>query len=603
MWKKAREFQRTLAQRLLVLRRAPSLFANAWSLAPQLLLASGALRLIAAVVPIGTLWISKEIVDAITSHKLAFHHVLMLVMAEFTLVAVAELIQRAGNYIDTLLSNRFIHALNIRILEHADKLPLASFENPAFQDRLERVRAQANSQLGVVFNVVQTLQTVVGLLVSLGAVLLIMPWFVVIQAVAIVPVVIVEMHFAGVVYRMYRDRTSTRRQMDYLLLLGTSNFSAKEVKLFDVGRHLVDAYRQLADKFFTEDANLSGRRNRTGAVTETLSSAAYYGCYGWLVARTMQGYLSVGSLLFLAGNFQRARGHIESLFSTLSHTVDQITYVTDITEFFDPKSMPQIATNIRPLPKSIQRGFEFRNVSFTYAGATSPSLWNVCMSIYPEEKIALVGENGAGKSTLVKLLMGLYEPTEGEVLLDGVDLREYDPTHLRRMFSIVFQDFVHYDMSLRDNIGFGDVSVASDLQSIEAATVKAGAGAVVDRLPHGYDQMLGRRFENGVDLSGGEWQKVALARASMREAQVLILDEPTAALDARAEHAIFQRFSEFTAGKMAVLISHRMATVRMADRILVLEKGLLTEQGSHQELLRSGGEYATLFRMQASSYH
>jgi ATP-binding cassette, subfamily B, bacterial len=602
MWKKAKEFQKTLVERVSVLRRAPSMLASAWSLAPRLLLTSCALRIVSAVVPIGTLWISKEIVDSIASHKLAFHHVLMLVLAEFTLVGAAELLQRTSNYIDTLLSNRFLHALNIRILEHAEKLPLASFENPAFQDRLERVRAQANSQLGVVFNIVQTLQTVVGLLASLGAVLLLMPWFVAIQALAIVPVVIVEMHFAGVVYRMYRDRTSTRRRLDYLMLLGTSNFSAKEIKVFDIGRHLVEAYRQLSDRFYAEDASLSSRRNRTGAVSETLSSIAYYSCYGWLIFRTMQGYLSIGSLLFLAGNFQRARGHIESLFSTLSHTVDQITYVTDIADFFDANALPQTRPRLRPVPQPIQQGFELRNVSFTYAGAASPCLRNVCMSIHPEEKVALVGENGAGKSTLVKLLLGLYEPTEGTVLLDGVDLREYDPSGVRKMCSIVFQDFVHYDMSLRDNIGFGDICAATNLKNVDLAVLKAGAGSLVNRLPERYDQMLGRRFENGIDLSGGEWQKVALARASMREAQVLVFDEPTSALDARAEQGVFQRFSELTAGKVAVLISHRMATVRMADRILVLEKGFLTEQGSHQELLRTGGEYATLFRMQASSY-
>lgn len=603
MWKRVLDFPQAMKRRLAILRRAPSVIANAWSLAPKLLLESALLRMTGAIVPIGTLWISKEIVDAIATRRRELRQVLMLVLIEFALIVVAEVIQRCGNHVDTLLSNRFLHALNIRILEHADKLPLSSFENPVFQDRLERVRAQANSQLGVVFNLVQALQTIVGLLVSLGAVLLIMPWFVAVQAVAIVPVVLVEMHFANLVYRMYRERTATRRQMDYLLLLGTSNFSAKEVKLFDVGRYLVDTYRQLANKFFVEDADLSLRRNRTGGITQTLSSGAYYGCYAWLIVRTMQGSITIGSLLFLAGNFQRARGYIESLFSTLSHTVDQVTYVNDIAEFFDPHVVPAISAPLRPVPKIIQRGFELRNVSFTYAGAESPSLQNVCVSIRPEETIALVGENGAGKSTFVKLLMGLYEPTDGRVLLDGIDLCDYDPAALRKMFSIVFQDFVRYDMSLRDNIGIGDVREVANLQQIEFAALKADAGPVVNRLPSGYDQMLGRRFDHGMDLSGGEWQKVALARASMREAQVLILDEPTAALDARAEHAIFRRFSELTAGKVAVLISHRLATVRMANRILVLEKGRLTEQGSHQELLRRGGEYATLFEMQAASYH
>jgi ATP-binding cassette subfamily B protein len=600
MWNQVRGRRKAVADQLSVLRRMPHMVSSAWSLAPHLLLGSCILRLVGAIIPIGTLWISKEIVDDISGSRRDLKHLILLVCAEFVLVALTGTLQRCGSHLDTLLSNRFTNSLNIRILEHADKLSLTNFENPVFQDRLERVRGQANVQLGVIFNVLQAAETIAGLFVSLIAVFFIMPWFVAIQALVIVPVVLIEMHFARVVYQMYRGRTSTRRLMDYLLVLSTSNVSVKEVKVFDFGKYLIDMYRKLAEKFLREDTGLSWRRNRIGAVTDMLGSVTYYGCYGWLIFRAFQGAISIGSLLFLAGNFQRARAAIQSLFSMLTRTVDQMTYMSDIAEFFDVP--PQGRLHVRPLPAALNRGFELKNVTFAYAGAASPSLRNVSFRIHPEEKIALVGENGAGKSTVIKLLMGLYEPTEGAVLLDGVDIREYDPADLRRLFSIVFQDFVRYDMSLRDNIGMGDVNAATNPQNVEFATWKAGANSVVDRMPKGYEQMLGRRFEEGVDLSGGEWQKIALARASIRDAQVLILDEPTAALDARAEHAVFRQFADLTAGKTAVLISHRLATVRMADRILVLENGMLTEQGSHQELLREGGEYATLFRMQASSY-
>jgi len=337
MRNRVHKIKRAIVTRLSVLSRMPQMVASAWSLAPRLLFGSCLLRMIGAVVPIGTLWISKEIIDGIATYKRNLHFLFALVVAEFALVAVAEILQRCGNHLETLLSNRFAHSLNARILEHANRLSLASFENPLFQDRLERVRAQANSQLGVIFNVVQTLQTIVGLLASLVAVLLVMPWFVAVQAVVIIPVVVVEMHFAGVVYQMYRSRTSDRRHMDYLLLLGTSGFSAKEVKLFDFGEYLTGMYRSLADRFLVEDASLSFRRNRAGAATTLLSSMTYYGCYAWLIFSAMQGVISIGSLLFLTGNFQRARGYIQSLFSTLTRTIDQMTYLSDIAEFFDPR--------------------------------------------------------------------------------------------------------------------------------------------------------------------------------------------------------------------------------------------------------------------------
>jgi ATP-binding cassette subfamily B protein len=390
--------------------------------------------------------------------------------------------------------------------------------------------------------------------------------------------------------------------MEYLLLLGTATASVKEIKAFCLGEHLVEEYGSIGARFIHQDARLSRTRNIVGGILTTLGSLAYYGGYGYLVWKAGHRWITIGTLIFLSSAFQRTKGQMQGLFSTLSRTLTQAMYLNDVFEFFEMRPRIENHQGKRSVPSSIQRGFEFRNVTFSYAGSSVPALQNVSFTIEPGETLALVGENGAGKTTLVKLLSRLYEPTGGAIYLDGVDLREYDLDSLRLAISMVFQDFVHFEMTAGINIGFGDVASREDEIRLRNAARKGLALPVIDRLPNRFQQVVGKRFEGGVELSGGEWQKLALSRACMRDAQLLVLDEPAAALDPRAEYALFQHFSRLTEGKMAVLISHRFSTVRMADRILVLERGRLREQGTHADLLAKGGEYAILFGMQAAGY-
>jgi ATP-binding cassette subfamily B protein len=333
-----------------------------------------------------------------------------------------------------------------------------------------------------------------------------------------------------------------------------------------------------------------------------VSTGGYYGAYAVVLAQTLTGAVSLGSFTFLTGAFNRSRAYIEKILSGFNDISEQAVFLKDLFEFFAMEPTIAAAPDAIPAPRPIRHGFEFRNVGFAYSGSERMVIQNINFSLHPNEKLALIGLNGAGKTTLTKLLARLYDPTEGQILLDGIDLREYDVEDLRREIGVIFQDYMRYDLLVRENIGFGKVDSLSDQPRVESAAVKSLAKSVIDRLPNGYDQMVGRRFEGGVDLSGGEWQKFALARAYMRDAQLLILDEPTATLDARAEYEVFQRFSELTQERMAILISHRFSTVRMADRILVLAEGSIQEQGTHEQLLSLGGRYAELFELQAAGY-
>jgi ATP-binding cassette subfamily B protein len=595
-----------LRERLRNLRHIPGIVAGVWRANGSLVVISLALRLALAGLPAVVLWVSKLLIDAVvgvqSSPDAPWAHLWKILGLEFTLILVTDALSRLATFTDTILSDKFSLKLNTQLLEHANQLDLETFENPNFQDRLERARTQISAHLEVLTGVAQLVQTVVGLAILCAAVALYAPWLVVLQLLALFPVALTETYFAAVIHRRYRARTALRRTMDYLLNLGTSTSSAKEVKAFGLGRHLISEYSGMGEECRIEVADLSKRRNLVGAVLAVLGSATYYAGYAYLVWTAGHGKISIGTLVFLGGSFQRTKWLMQEMFMTLSRTLDQAMYLGDVFEFF--KMEPRIRN--RPgsavVGKRIKRGFEFRDVSFTYSGSTVPALSQVSFNLNPGETIALVGSNGAGKTTLTKLLARLYEPTEGAILLDGIDLRNYDIESLRRMISIVFQDFVRYEVSAGSNIGFGQIEFKNDPQRLNKAARAGLATSVIDRLPRGYEQLVGRRFDGGVDLSGGEWQKLALSRGCMREAALLILDEPSAALDARNEYALFQHFSRLTRGKMAVLISHRLPTVRMAHKILVMSSGKLIEQGTHDSLMAEGGEYATLFRLQAAAY-
>jgi ATP-binding cassette, subfamily B, bacterial len=577
-----------------------------WDTSPPLTTATIFLRLVSSVIPVAQLWVGKLIIDQVVraiQGRLADPHRIWVYLAyEIALAVLSDLLSRAVNLTDSLLGDKFTNHVSLRLMQHANRLDLVSFEDPVFYDKLERARRQTTARLGMLGIIAGMGQQLITLLSLLAAVVSFSPWFLLLLVGAVIPAFLGETRFAMLAYSMLYRHTPERRELDYLRLLGASNQSAKEVKIFGLGEHLADRSRKLFDKFYEENKALAIKRAVTGSLLNLLPTAGYYGAYVLILIRTMAGAMTVGSLTFVAGAFARSRSLIETLFSSLNNIGEQALYIKDLFDFFETEPSIVSIPNALPAPRPIQSGFEFRDVSFAYPGSERQVLRRVSFHFDAGERIALIGENGAGKTTLVKLLARLYEPTGGAILLDGIDLREYDVDSLRREIGVIFQDYMRYDMLVRENIGFGRIEQLANQSRIEGAAQKSLADPMIAQLKLGYDQMLGRRFENGVDLSAGQWQKVALGRAYMRDAQVLILDEPTASLDARAEYEVFLRFADLTKGRMAVLISHRFSTVRMADRILVLADGELVEQGTHQKLLALGGRYAELFELQAAGY-
>jgi ATP-binding cassette subfamily B protein len=467
---------------------------------------------------------------------------------------------------------------------------------------MERARRQTTARLGMLASLAGMAQQVLTLLSLLSAVIFVYPWLLLLLVAATIPVFLGETKFAMLNYSMLYRYTPERRELDYLRYLGASNESAKEVKIFGLGRYLTNRSRSLFERFYAENRHLAIRRALHGTVINLIPTGAYYAAYALIILRALAGALTVGDLTLMVGAFSRARNIMEGLVSGVVGVSEQALFIKDLFDFFETTPSISSPSQALPAPRPIRFGFEFDNVSFAYAGADEYVLKNISFRFYPEERIALVGENGAGKTTLVKLLARLYDPTEGRILLDGIDLREYAVEELRHEIGVIFQDYMRYDMLAAENIGVGRIDDLQNESRVVGSAEKSLAAEVVAKLPKNYRQMLGRRFEGGVDLSTGQWQKIALARAYMRDAQILILDEPTASLDARAEYEVYQRFVDLTAGKMAVLISHRFSTVRMADRILVLEHGRMIEHGSHQQLVALGGKYAELFELQAAGY-
>ncbi|HEX3387196.1 MAG TPA: ABC transporter ATP-binding protein, partial [Mucilaginibacter sp.] len=428
------------------------------------------------------------------------------------------------------------------------------------------------------------------------------PWLIVLLIIAILPAFIGESYFNDQTYALTRSQTPQRRELDYLRYIGASDETAKEIKMFSLSGFIIERFKLLSDKFYTDNKKIAVKRSVWGTFFALLGSIGYYAAYVFIIARTVSGALTIGQLTFLAGSFRQLRTLLEGVLGRFTTVSQGAIFLSDFFEFFDIQPNIHNSQRPRPFPDPIQLGFTFENVGFQYLNSDRWANRNLNFTMRPAEKLALVGENGAGKSTLVKLLARLYDPTEGRILLDGYDLKEYDLTELREHIGIIFQDFLRYQMTFSQNIAAGNISEKENEELIKAAAGQSLADELAKRLPGGYDQMLGKRFAEGVELSGGEWQKVAIARAYMRDAQLLILDEPTSALDARAEYQVFERFAELTRGKMAVLISHRFSTVRMADRIVVLDKGEIVEIGSHKELLAKGGRYAELFQLQAMGY-
>jgi ATP-binding cassette, subfamily B, bacterial len=563
-------------------------------------------RLVASLLPLALLWITKLIIDGIvyslTTHQAVASRLWWLVAAEFSLAVFGSVLSRGIDFLDALLADKYTRHVSVLVMKHAAQLDLVAYEDPVFYDRLERARVQATDRLGMIQSIGRLIQQVITTVTLSISIMLFSPWLLLMLVAGVVPAFLGESHFAFLGYAKNFRQTPIRRQLDYLRVLGGSKEAAKELKLFGLAPFLTERFSRLSDRIYEEDVALARRRLVAGSFLSMIGTAGYYSAYVFVIWRTITGVLSIGTLTFLSGAIQQASSNIQQIFSTVSSIADQALFLTDLIAFFEMRPAIASKPNALPAPRPILRGFEFRNVSFRYPGSSRLVLQGLNFHLHPDERVALIGENGEGKTTVVKLLTRLYDPVEGQILLDGRDLRDYDLEDLYREIGVIFQDFMRYEMTARENIAVGRIEQIDDLPLLHQSAQKSMADEVIGKLPHGYEQMLGRRFDGGVDLSGGEWQKVALARAYLREAQVLVLDEPTAALDARSEYEVFQRFAELTAGKMALFISHRFSTVRMADRIVVLENGRIAEDGSHEQLTRLGGRYAEMFELQAAGY-
>ncbi|MCR4342191.1 MAG: ABC transporter ATP-binding protein/permease [Gemmatimonadaceae bacterium] len=603
----------TWRERLEALRYVPALAKLVWETHRGLALAMASLRIARGFVPILTFWIGKLIIDSVLEARAGradFGDVWRYLAMELAVVVTGEVLARASSLVESLLGDLFSNRMSVRLMQHAATLDLAQFEDPGFYDHLERARRQTVGRIALLTQLLAIGQDLITLLTVGAALVAYNPLLLLLLAAAIVPSFLGETHFASLGYSLLFRWTPERRQLDYIRYVGASDATAKEVQMFGLASWLTDRYRTLAQRFYEENRKLSIRRGIVSTLLSLLGTVGYYAAYVIIVLRAVRGEITIGDLTFLSASFARGRDVIQAVLLAASAVYEQALFLRDLFLFFDMKPTITSAASAPPVPRPVREGFVFENVSFRYPGSERWAVRDLKFTLNPGERLALVGENGAGKTTITKLIARLYDPSEGRILLDGRDLREYDLASVRNAIGVIFQDFVRYDMRFDENIGVGEIeSVRGGLEqgeetpeSIRQAADKSLASSLLPRFPKGYKQMLGRRFEQGVNLSGGEWQKIALARAYMRDAQVLILDEPTAALDARAEYEVFLRFSELVAGRMAILISHRFSTVRMADRIIVLSSGSVEDEGTHQELVERGGLYEELFRMQAAGY-
>ncbi len=592
-------------ERIQALRNVPPVLRILWDSGPTVVVWGLVLRLLVAGGPLLGAWIAKSILNgveqAIRGGGVA-PHFWQFVAAEVAVVVGTGLMVRVTDYCDALLADRYTHYVSIRVMRQAAQLDLTTYEDPVYYDRLERARVQATDRLAMIQMMGRLIQQVLTTVLFSSVLLWKAPLLLVLLAVAVIPSFLGETHFAFLGYAKNFRQTPAKREMDYIRQVGGSKEAAKELKLFNLSDYFTDRFSKLSEGIYHENVALSKRRLVWGGLFSVIGNGGYYGSYIYVIWRAIHGGYDIGTFGFITASVQQAQAALQQVFSIASGIADQALFLTDLIGFFEMKPTVVSRTNGLKVPRPIRQGFEFRNVSFAYPGTTRRVLSNFDFVLRPGERIALIGENGQGKTTVVKLITRLYDPTEGEILLDGVDLREYDLNDLHQEMGVIFQDFMRYDMTVRDNIAVGRVELPHTEEEIAAAADKSLAASVVRKLGGGYDQMLGRRFESGVDLSGGEWQRIALARAYLRDAQLLILDEPTAALDARSELEVFERFAELTLGKMALLISHRFSTVRMADRIVVLAGGQLVEEGDHPRLMALGGRYAEMFEMQAASY-
>ncbi|MCG9973381.1 ABC transporter ATP-binding protein [Christiangramia crocea] len=588
------------------LKFVPRFFKEIRKVNPLLFYSNVTGRILNAILPVVMLWLGKLIIDEVVVQigleTKDMERLWILVAVEFLLAVFSDLLSRGISLSDALLGDQYSIETSVRIIKKTSELNLDQLEDSEFYDKLERARRQTTGRVGLMSNILAQGEDLIVILSLLAGVVSFEPWLIILLVVSVVPTIINEIKFSGTSYSLARSWTQERRELDYLRYAGASDVTAKEVKLFGLSDYLADRFKGLSDKYYQQSKRLAKQRAGWGSFFNVIGTAAYYGAYVFIVFRTVAGVFSLGDLTFLSGSFNRLRSKLQGFFTRFTQITDSALYLQDYFEFLDLTFDETSSEEKLPIPEKIEKGFEFRNVGFKYPKSDKWVVRNINFELRAGEKLAFVGENGTGKTTLIKLLLRFYEPTEGEILLENIPVKNYDQTAYRQYFGVIFQDFVKFELTLRENIAMGEIGEIENQGRIDSAAEKSLAREVVSDLPLGYDQPLGKRFKHGKDLSGGQWQKIAIARAYMKDAEVLILDEPTSALDARAETEAFQRFIQLTKGKTAVIISHRFSTVRIADRIMVLKDGSVLEIGTHEELMRNDKLYAELFNLQAAGY-
>lgn len=592
-------------QNIRALNKVPRFIKEIFLINKTLFTINFAFRILAALAPFLTLWVGKLIIDEIVLQYNAsgkdLNKIWFLVVVELGIVIISDLLNRLISYTDALLGDQYSIRSSVKIINKAAEAEISALEDSVFYDKLERARQQTNGRVGLLSNILGQIQDIIVVITLVAGLIYFSPWLILFLVISVIPGFLNEIKFSNASYSLSRGWTAERRELDYLRYIGANDKTAKEIKLFNLSGYITNRFQILSWLYYEENKKLNVKRNLMGALYTSVGTLSYYGAYVLIIFRTVSGLISIGDLTFLSGSFSRLKSRLEGMFSRFTRISESALYLNDYYEFIDQEYEDK-EKEYEKLPEVIKTGFVLENVHFKYPEAKNDVLKGINLELKAGEKLALVGENGAGKSTLIKLMLRFYEPTEGRILLDGKDIRMYNKTEYQAMFGVIFQDFVRYELSLRENIGVGKISEIENDEKIKKASEMSLAKEVIEELPDGLQQKLGKRFVKGAELSGGQWQKVALARAYMKDANVLILDEPTSALDARAEYEAFQRFIGLTEGKTAVIISHRFSTVRMADTIVVLQDGKITESGSHEDLLYHNGTYKELFELQAAGY-
>jgi ATP-binding cassette subfamily B protein len=583
----------------------PRFFKEIWKTNKKLFLASAFCRLVAALLPVSILWVGKIIIDAIikiTSHgETDYSKLWKFVAIEFGLVVLSDLVSRAISLTDGILGDQYNINSSVKIIKKTNEIDISLLENSEFYDKLDRARTQTAGRVDLMSNVLGQAQTTISISSLVIGLIYFEPYLIVLLVLSIIPSFINEVRFSQQQYSLARSWTSERRELDYLRFIGANDKTAKEIKLFGLTDFIVHRFQNLATKYFNLNKTLVVKRSSYGFLFNVLGSVSYYAAYVFIIYRVLSGTITLGELTFLSGSFNRLMNNLRDFFSKFTRISESSLYLKDYFDYLDIKS-ENINKEDVPLPDKIKIGFEFKNVYFAYPESDNQILKDISFTIKAGEKVAFVGQNGAGKTTLTKLLLRFYEPTSGQILLDGININRYNKADYQEFFGVLFQDFYKYEFTVKENIAIGKIDEIDNQKRIEDAAQLSLADEVVSDLKFGYNQQLGKRFVKGQELSGGQWQKIALARAYMKNAEVMILDEPTSALDAKAESEVFERFIELIKDKTSVIISHRFSTVRQADRILVLEEGKILESGTHQELMKNNKLYAQLFTLQAEGY-